>query len=125
MKFHHLPGIFCGFASVACGLLEIERLDNTLLSWHLPTRTLTFTRVELMDLSHEEFIEAARRIRATQDDISIDVINQLAKDVLEIAMAGGMPESFWHTDSRIKRACKVLDYSPAQAYVWAQHPDEL
>lgn len=51
--------------------------------------------------------------------------DQLAKDVLEIAMAGGMPESFWFTDSRIKRACKVLDYSPAQAYVWAQHPGEL
>jgi hypothetical protein len=32
----------------------------------------------------------------------------LAADVLTMAYVGGMPDSYWHTDPRIKRACEVL-----------------
>ena len=52
----------------------------------------------------------------------------LAKDVLSLAVAGGMPDTFWHTDPRIRRACDTLGISPQQAqrdYLYADrsHPD--
>lgn len=40
---------------------------------------------------------------------------QLARDVLSMAATGGMPDSFWLTDTRIERACAVLGLSPAEA----------
>lgn len=33
---------------------------------------------------------------------------QLAWDIVTMAAAGGMPDSFWETDRRIKRACSIL-----------------
>lgn len=43
---------------------------------------------------------------------------QLAKDLFAIAAAGGMPNTYWFTDRRIKRACEVLKITPyvAQRY---------
>lgn len=45
---------------------------------------------------------------------------KLAKDVLSMAASGGMPDSFWQTDSRIGRACQVLNMTPDAARQWAQ-----
>jgi hypothetical protein len=47
-------------------------------------------------------------------------VKRLAKDVLLMAASGGMPDSYWHTDSRIKRACKVLGWTADQARSWAE-----
>jgi hypothetical protein len=43
----------------------------------------------------------------------------LAESVLSIAASGGMPDTFWQTDSRIALACQVLDWTPDQAREWA------
>lgn len=40
---------------------------------------------------------------------------QLARDVISLAAAGGMPDSFWGTDSRIARACEVLGITTDEA----------
>jgi hypothetical protein len=45
---------------------------------------------------------------------------QLAKDVLTMAANGGMPDSYWYTDRRIKRALKVLGWTPAYGLQWAE-----
>lgn len=45
---------------------------------------------------------------------------RLAKNVLSLAAQGGMPDTYWHTDSRIRRACKVLNWTPEQARTWAE-----
>lgn len=37
---------------------------------------------------------------------------QLAKDVLTMAVNGGMPATYWLTDSRVLRACEVLGIEP-------------
>ena len=39
-------------------------------------------------------------------------MRMLAKDILAIAIAGGMPDSFWFHDSRIAHACAVLNLTP-------------
>lgn len=44
----------------------------------------------------------------------------LAADVLTMAYDGGMPDSYWHTDQRIARACRVLDIEPYNAYAYAE-----
>lgn len=44
---------------------------------------------------------------------------RLAKDVLEVAACGGMPDSYWHTDARILRACVALGWTPVEAREWA------
>jgi hypothetical protein len=44
----------------------------------------------------------------------------LARDVLMMAALGGMPDTYWHSDVRIKRACTVLGYTPDAARQWAQ-----
>lgn len=48
------------------------------------------------------------------------VSDQAAKDVLTMAASGGMPDTFWQTDSRISRACAVLQVSPECARRWAR-----
>lgn len=40
---------------------------------------------------------------------------RLAKDVIELAHLSGMPDTYWLTDQRIARACKVLKITPQQA----------
>lgn len=45
---------------------------------------------------------------------------QLALDVLTLAADGGMPDSFWHTDSRIIRATDELGWTVEAARAWAQ-----
>lgn len=40
---------------------------------------------------------------------------QLAQDVISMAQSGGMPDSWWLTDTRIARACKVLGITPEKA----------
>lgn len=49
-----------------------------------------------------------------------DVIVQLAKSVLVMAANGGMPDTFWLTDSRISLACYVLGMTPYEARDWVQ-----
>lgn len=39
----------------------------------------------------------------------------LAIDVLALAQVGGIPDTYWATDSRIARACEVLGVKPAEA----------
>lgn len=46
-------------------------------------------------------------------------VRRLAWDVLLMAHEGGMPDTYWHTDSRIARACRILNYTPDQAREWA------
>jgi hypothetical protein len=40
---------------------------------------------------------------------------QLARDVIALAQVGGMPDTYWLTDSRISRACAVLGITPEEA----------
>lgn len=40
---------------------------------------------------------------------------QLATDVLSMAASGNMPDSYWHTDRRIFRACQALGASVEEA----------
>lgn len=40
---------------------------------------------------------------------------ELAMDILTLAYTGGMPDSYWHTDVRIYRACRVLGIKPEDA----------
>lgn len=42
-------------------------------------------------------------------------LTQLARDVLSLAQRANMPESYWHTDSRVARACATLAITPARA----------
>lgn len=51
---------------------------------------------------------------------------ELAADALALAQMGGMPDSFWLTDSRIARACQVLGIGPQEALDtdWAPPSDE-
>lgn len=44
----------------------------------------------------------------------------LAMDVLTMAYFGGMPDTYWHTDSRILRACRVLGIEVQQAKAFAE-----
>lgn len=60
------------------------------------------------------------RYYADQRDKARRLNRRLAKDVLIIAALGGMPDSYWLTDARIKRACKVLDWTPEKARTWAE-----
>lgn len=41
-------------------------------------------------------------------------LDALALDVLSMASAGGMPDSYWLTDERIGRACSVLGVTPEE-----------
>lgn len=43
----------------------------------------------------------------------------LAQAVLSMAMSGGMPDSYWETDSRIQLACRTLGLTTAEARRWA------
>ena len=44
-----------------------------------------------------------------------DSLRVVAADVLALAQVGGMPSTYWATDSRIARACSVLGLTPTQA----------
>ena len=46
-------------------------------------------------------------------------VDQFAKDVLTMAANGGMPDAYWHTDSRITRAIEQLGWTVEQARDWA------
>lgn len=48
---------------------------------------------------------------------TIPSLEDLARDVISLAQTGGMPESFWSTDSRIARACTVLGVEPEEAMI--------
>lgn len=52
--------------------------------------------------------------------IPLSPTQQLAKDVLTMAAAGGMPDSFWYTDQRIQRAVEALGTTTPAALRWAQ-----
>lgn len=43
----------------------------------------------------------------------------LARSVLVMAANGGMPDSFWNTDTRIALACDTLGWSIYEARKWA------
>jgi len=40
---------------------------------------------------------------------------QLARDIIALAQVGGMPDTYWLSDSRISRACAVLGITPEEA----------
>jgi hypothetical protein len=44
---------------------------------------------------------------------------RLADAVCDMAAAGGMPDTFWQTDSRIALACEVLACTPDEAHAAA------
>lgn len=39
----------------------------------------------------------------------------IARDLIAFAQVAGMPDSYWHTDRRIARACAVLGITPDEA----------
>jgi hypothetical protein len=41
-------------------------------------------------------------------------------DVLTMAYTGGMPDTYWQTDVRIYRACRVLEIKPEEAQAIAR-----
>lgn len=43
------------------------------------------------------------------------MLDKVARDVIAMAQAGGMPDTYWLSDSRISRACDVLGITPEQA----------
>jgi hypothetical protein len=45
---------------------------------------------------------------------------QLARDVLSLADVGGMPDSYWQTDSRVTRARAVLGVGEDERYTKAE-----
>lgn len=46
---------------------------------------------------------------------------QLGQDLLEIATLGGMPDSYFMQDERIKRAAAAMGMSVQQAFEWMDH----
>jgi hypothetical protein len=44
-----------------------------------------------------------------------DTAEDLARAVLSLAQVGGMPDSYWYTDSRITLACSILGISKEEA----------
>lgn len=44
-----------------------------------------------------------------------EAMEQLALDVISLAITGGMPATYWASDSRIARACAVLDLTVEEA----------
>lgn len=46
--------------------------------------------------------------------------HDLAKAIICLAADGGLPDTFWSTDTRIQAACNILDLSPEQARQWAE-----
>lgn len=47
--------------------------------------------------------------------VEAEQLRQLATDVIALAQVGGMPDSYWSSDSRISRACSVLGITPEEA----------
>jgi hypothetical protein len=43
------------------------------------------------------------------------VAARLARGVIAMAHAGGMPDSYWHTDRHVTLASEVLGWTPEQA----------
>jgi hypothetical protein len=66
----------------------------------------------------------ATEVPATQDDRTAD----LARGLLQIADAGGMPDTFWRTDSRVRLAREVLgipeDGRYTHAHLWAEADED-
>ncbi len=48
-------------------------------------------------------------------DAAIQTNRDLAEALLSIASDAGMPDSYWHTDSRIGLACRVLGITRDEA----------
>jgi hypothetical protein len=44
---------------------------------------------------------------------------RLAKDILLMAAAGGMPDSYWYSDRRVARALSVLGWTWQHARAYA------
>ena len=53
--------------------------------------------------------------RTHYEVVEVEAHHQLARDVLTMAASGGMPDTYWHSDTRISRACEVLGITPDQA----------
>ncbi len=45
---------------------------------------------------------------------------QLARDLLFFAASGGMPDTYWQTDSKVGRACKALGWTREQGRRYAR-----
>lgn len=58
---------------------------------------------------------------ADQETYLLRRLGEMAEDVLVRAALGGMPDTYWSTDSRIKRACSTLGWTPDKARKWAQN----
>lgn len=63
-------------------------------------------------------------LRKTRDELAVLLEEshgrrRLAKDVLLIAAAGGMPDTYWHTDTRVLRALETLGVLPSVGRRWA------
>ena len=46
--------------------------------------------------------------------------DELARDILTMAVSGGMTAQWWETDSRIARACDQLGWDWEYALSWAR-----
>jgi ribonuclease HI len=56
-----------------------------------------------------------RGVTSDESEVPRTAAEQLALDAISMARAGGMPEAYWLTDPRIRRACSVLGITPVEA----------
>lgn len=56
---------------------------------------------------------------STSPETGESVERALARSVLVAAASGGMPATFWQSDSRIAAACAVLGVDVAEGRAWA------
>lgn len=52
--------------------------------------------------------------------MAASTLENLAKSVLVLAVVGGMPDTFWQTDSRVRLACYALGWSVKEGKDWAE-----
>jgi hypothetical protein len=69
-----------------------------------------------------EVNEAAQPVVKQYQEFTLEY--QLARDVLTLAAVAGMPDSYWWTDKRVVRACKVLGLTAEDGREWAEQENE-
>lgn len=89
------------------GLLDMHTLDQA---------AYDAAASAVLRAAHEYARSPAGRAATEHDRAAVlPLLHQLAKAVIRMAHAGGMPDTFWTTDRHIALACDVLGWTPEQA----------
>lgn len=88
-------------------ITEVERLVREGAHSLLNGRADQVARVIMAQLAHVHDVGPLERGR------------DHARDVLVLAAAASVPDTYWHTDSRILRACETLGLTPDDARTFA------